>query len=178
MTARIQCNKCKELLDLKTLKPISIHSVKPEEIKLQSREIEIPIIGNSYKVIYCYGDYKYLRTVLKNWKYREVLKEIDLEAETKGRDGLTLYHRFCHPVIWMPILPKNPYTISVLCHEAIHACKHILFDKMGENRQVEETLEHFVGEVVRQVLIKTKKPTSSPLSPEVKALKLGVDKEK
>lgn len=118
----------------------------------KSKQIEIPILNDEYKVIFTWGTEKEISKVLK---YR---------GHTLNANGLILdnlrgqcfYKQGFHPVIAMPNFPKTNAEIGTLAHEAVHAILEI-YKNINEENISSEIFAHSVGAVVRKVLSYGKK---------------------
>lgn len=115
---------------------------------MTTKEIQIPIINDEYKVIVCWGDSKQIEKVLKAWGHDRK----DVKSQLTDRRGVCFYAKDCHPIIALPKRPRTPVEIATLCHEAVHAVFNI-FEKIGE-QSYDEVFAHSVGAVVRKTLKK------------------------
>jgi hypothetical protein len=115
-------------------------------------EIVIPILNTEFQTIVCWGDEKFISSVLQKWGYT---------AGTLGRNrGKCFHHPERHPVIALPRRPVTPDQLSVLAHEAVHAVDAI-FRHIGE-KSTGEVFAYSVGAVVRETLLKCRKKEASP----------------
>ena len=109
-----------------------------------NQELKIPVFNDEYSVIFCWGEEKKIKKVLRSWGHKT--KDVNL-LDFRGQ---TFYTKDCHPVIAMPKFPVTPEQIGTLAHEATHAINNI-FDKIGAFKD-DELFAHSIGAVVRQVL--------------------------
>lgn len=118
--------------------------------KKNKQEIEIPILNNEYKVIVCWGDFKFIKKVVDSWGHIPV-EEIGFD----DRRGVCYQTVGCHPVIALPHKPRTAQEIGSLSHEAVHAIEDI-FMKVQEPLNG-EIFAHSVGAIVRTVLKEARK---------------------
>lgn len=114
--------------------------------------VVVPILNDEYCVVVVFSDLKVLKKEMKKCKYPD--KDINddfIHRAIDGRDGCTLVHPRCHPIIWLKRKPKDADSISTLAHEATHAVNDI-FKKLQETPEAEEFYAHSVGAIVRRAL--------------------------
>lgn len=111
---------------------------------------EIPIFNNEYKVVVCWGNAKFITSVLKEWHHTHDMETVKSKCLTTR--GVCYYGERVHPVIALPKRPVTPEEIGTLAHEATHAISDI-FDKLSEDYK-DECYAISVGAVVRETLRK------------------------
>jgi hypothetical protein len=115
---------------------------------MKNKEIVIPILNNTYKVIVCWGDKKFLDKIRKSWFYPKDTT-FELPDDVRGR---TYSRSLCHPVIVLRGYPHTPDQFGTLAHEATHAVVDI-FQKI-EEVSYDEVFAASIGAIVREVLKK------------------------
>ncbi len=117
-------------------------------MKSKNKEIIIPILNTTYKVVVCWGDKKFIDKIGTDWHYPK--GDINIKL-LEGKLGFTCNRSNCHPIIVLPEAPKTPTQIGALAHEATHAILHI-FDKINE-KNINEIFASSVEAIVREALI-------------------------
>lgn len=114
---------------------------------MRSKEIVIPILNDTYKVIVLISDKaSYIQEKLKSWGYNDTDR---INGHLDGRQGVTFRHEGCHPVIAVPDV-RTPQQVGTLAHEAVHAV-HYIFEMISETN-LDEVFAHSVGAIVRSTL--------------------------
>jgi len=113
----------------------------------KNKEMMIPILNNTYGVVVCWGEDKFIRNVGKMYHYPDEIEP--LPKYVRGR--CYEYHNpNLHPIIVLPGKPITSEEIGTLAHEATHAVE-VIFNNINE-KNIGEFFAHSVGAIVREVL--------------------------
>ena len=115
---------------------------------MKTGDLDMPALGDEWKVTVCWGDIGYLKAFLSTRPHPEYEYNIESDLATTYAFCYTL--PFISPIIVMQRYPKTPKEIGLLAHEACHAIDHIFHHI--EEKVKDEAFAHLVGAVVERTL--------------------------
>jgi len=118
------------------------------------REVSVHFGMFDYEVACVIGPYQDIARYIA-WRFEDPGFKIECPLV---RRGMTFSRKGYCPIIWLPRYPRTPTEYGTLCHEVLHAVRHLMhWADIPFSADSEEAHCHALGFAVTEILSKLKR---------------------